>query len=133
MLSLRFVMKRFVFMMPVFCSLLLPWLLAFRLVILRLLVLLLRCHLPHLRLFLLLFVVRVVVFIVLTVVAMDMWRCSAIGRRKLIKLRLAILHRVLVVLLLEDLRGVLLVQRHRRFSCCFVALRLLRRQELLVL
>jgi hypothetical protein len=42
-------------------------------------------------------------------------------------------YRVLVILVLKDLRGVLLVQRHRRFSCCFVALRLLRRQELLVL
>jgi hypothetical protein len=77
--------------------------------------------------------VRVVVFIVLTVVAMAMWRRSVTGRRKLRKLRLAILHKVLVVLVLEDLRGVLLVQRHGRFSCCFVALRLLRRQELLVL
>jgi hypothetical protein len=36
-------------------------------------------------------------------------------------------------LALEDLRGVLLVQRHRRFSCCFITLRLLRQQELLVL
>jgi hypothetical protein len=82
---------------------------------------------------LLLFVVRVVVFIVLTVVTMDMWSHSATGRRKVRKLRLAVLHKVLVVLVLEDLRGVLLVQRHRRFSCCFVALRLLRRQELLAL
>jgi hypothetical protein len=125
MLSLRFVMRRFVFVMPVFYSLLLSWLLALQLVVLCLLVLLLRCHLPHLRLFLLLLVVRVVVFIVITVVAMDMWRRSATGRRKLRKLRLAVLHRVLVVLVLEDLRGVLLVQRHRRFSCCFVALQLL--------
>jgi hypothetical protein len=78
-------------------------------------------------LFLLLLMVRVVVFIVLTVVAMDMWRHSAIGRRKL---RLTVLHRVLV---LEDLRGVLLVQRHRRFSCCFIALWLQCHQELLVL
>jgi hypothetical protein len=130
MLSLRFIMRRFIFMMPVFCSLLLSWLLALRLVVLRLLVLLLWCHLPHLRLFLLLLEVRVVVFIVLIVVAMDMWRRSATGRRKL---RLAVLHRVLVVLVLEDLRGALLVQRHRRFSCCFIALWLLRRQELLVL
>jgi hypothetical protein len=114
----------------VFCSLVLSWLLALRLVVLRLLDLLLRCHLPHLRLFLLLLMVRVVVFIVLTLVAMAMWRRSATGRRKL---RLAVLHKVLVVLVLEDLREVLLVQRHRRFSCCFVALRLLRRQELLVL
>jgi hypothetical protein len=131
MLSLRFIMRRFVFVMPVFCSLLLSWLLALRLVVLRLLNLLLRCHLPHLQFFLLLLVVRVVVFIVLTVVAMTMWRRSAIGRRKLRKL--TILHKVLVVLVLEDLRGVLLVQRHRRFSCCFIALQLLRRQELLVL
>jgi hypothetical protein len=99
--------------------LLLSWLLALRLVVLRLLVLLLRCHLPHLRLFLLLLVVRVVVFIVLTVVTMDMWRRSAIGRRKP---RLVVLHRVLVVLVLEDLRGVLLVQRHRRFSVLVVLL-----------
>jgi hypothetical protein len=84
-------------------------------------------------LFLLLLMVRVVVFIVITVIAMDMWRRSATGRRKLRKLRLTVLHRVLVVLVLEDLRGILLVQRHRRFSCCFVALRLLRRSELLVL
>jgi hypothetical protein len=84
-------------------------------------------------LFLLLLVVRVVFFIVIIVVTMDMWRRFATGRRKLRKLRLIVLHRVLVVLVLEDLRGVLLVQRHMRFSSCFVALRLLRRQELLVL
>jgi hypothetical protein len=77
--------------------------------------------------------VRVVVFIVLTVVIMTMWRHSATGRRKFRKLRLVVLHKVLVVLVLEDLRGVLLVQRHRRFSCCFIALRLLRQHELLVL
>jgi hypothetical protein len=93
--------------MPVFCSLLLSWLLTLRLVVLCLLDLLLRCHLPHLRLFLLLLVV---IFIVLIVVVMAMWRRFATGRRKL---RLVILHKVLV---LEDLRGVLLVQRHRRFS-----------------
>jgi hypothetical protein len=68
-----------------------------------------------------------------TVIAMDMWRHSAAGRRKLRRLRLAVLHRVLVVLVLEVLRGVLLVQRHMRFSCYFVALRPLRRQKLLVL
>jgi hypothetical protein len=73
--------------MLAFCSLLLSWLLALRLVVLRLLVLLLLCHLPHLRLFLLLLVVRVLVFTVITVVAMDMWRHSAIGRRKLKKAR----------------------------------------------
>jgi hypothetical protein len=123
-------MRRFIFVMPVFYNMLLFWLLVLRLVVLGLLILLLQCHLPHLRLFLLLLVVRVVVFIVLTVVVMAMWRRSAIGIRKL---RLIILHRVLVVLVLEDMRGVLLVQRHRRFLCCFVALRLVRRQELLVL
>jgi hypothetical protein len=127
MLSLRFVMRRFVFMMLVFYSLPLSWLLALRLVIPRLLILLLLCHLAHLWLFLLLLMVRVVVF---TVVMMDMWRHSAIGRRNLRRFRLAILHKVLV---LKDLRRVLLVQRHRRFSCCFIALRPLRRQELLVL
>jgi hypothetical protein len=81
-------------------------------------------------LFLLLLVVRVVVFIVIIVVVMDMWRHSATKRRKL---RLIVLHRILVVLVLEDLRGFLLVQRHRRFSCCFISLWLLCRQELLVL
>jgi hypothetical protein len=40
---------------------------------------------------------------------MDMWRPFPTGRRKLKRLRLAVLHRVLVVLVLEDLRGVLLV------------------------
>jgi hypothetical protein len=61
-------------------------------------------------LFLLLLVVRVLVLTVITVVAMDMWKDSAIGRRKLRRLRLAVLHRVLVVLVPEDQRGVLLVQ-----------------------
>jgi hypothetical protein len=130
MLLLRFVMRRFIFVMLDFCSLLLSWLLTLQLVVLRLLVLLLRCHLPHLRLFLLLLVVRVVIFIVITVVAMDMWRHSATGIRKL---RFTVLHRVLVLLVLKNLRGVLLVQRHRRFSCCFIALWLLRQHELLVL
>jgi hypothetical protein len=101
MLLLRFVMRIFVFVMLIFCSLLLSCLLA-----LRLLVLLLLCHLPHLRSFLLLLVVRVVVFTMIIVVTMDMWRHFAIGRRKV---RLAVLHRILVVLVLEDLRGVLLV------------------------
>jgi hypothetical protein len=59
--------------------------------------------------FLLLLVVRVLVFTVITVVAMDMGRYSSIGRRKLRRLSLTVLHRVLVVLVLEDLRGVLLV------------------------
>jgi hypothetical protein len=71
-------------------------------------------------------------FTVVTVVTMDMWRHSATERRKLRRLRLVVLHRVLVVLVLEDLR-VLLVQRHRRFSCCFIAVRHLHHQELLVL
>jgi hypothetical protein len=57
---------------------------------------------------------------VITVVEMYMWRHSATVRRRL---RLTVLRRVLI---LEDLRGVLMVQRHKRFSCCFVALRLLR-------
>jgi hypothetical protein len=43
---------------------------------------------------------------VITVIELDMWRSFAIGRRKL---RLVVLHTVLVVLVLEDLRGVLLV------------------------
>jgi hypothetical protein len=109
MLSLWFIMRRFVFVMPVFCSLLLSWLLALQLVVLCLLVLLLRCHMPHLQLFLLVLVVRVMVFIMIIVVTMDMRRRSATGRRKPIKLRLTVLHRVLVLLVLENLRGVLLV------------------------
>jgi uncharacterized membrane protein (DUF106 family) len=64
---------------------------------------------PLLRLLHLLLVVRVLVFIVITVIELDMWRPFAIGRRKLRKLRLVVLHTVLVVLVLEDLRGVLLV------------------------
>jgi hypothetical protein len=114
-------------MMLVFYSLLLSWLFTLRPVVLRLLVLLLLCHLPHLRLFLLLLVERVLVFTVITVVVIDMWRHSAIGRRNLRRLRLAVLHRVLVIMVLEDLRGILLVQKHRRFLCCFTALRPLRR------
>jgi hypothetical protein len=54
-------------------------------------------------------------------------------KKKLRRLRFTVLHRVLVVPVLEDLRGILLVQRHERFSCCFVALWPLRHQELLVL
>jgi hypothetical protein len=61
----------------------------------------------------------VVFFTVITMVVINMWRHSAIGRRKLRRLSLTVLHRVLV---LDDLRGVLLVQRHRRFSCCFITL-----------
>jgi hypothetical protein len=38
-------------------------------------------------------------------------------KKKLRRLRLANPHRVLVVLVLEDLRGVMLVQRHK--SCCY--------------
>jgi hypothetical protein len=128
MLSPRFVMRRLVFVILAFCSMLLSWLLT-----LHLFILLLLCHWLLLQLFLLLLVARVLVFTVITVVKMDMWRHSAIGRRKVRRLRLAVLHRVLVILVLEDLRGVLLVQRHSRFSCCFIALWLLCRQELLVL
>jgi hypothetical protein len=96
-LSLRSVLRRLVFVMLAFCSLLLSWLIA-----LRLLVLLLMCHRLLLRLCLLLLVTRVLVFTVITVVEMDMWRHFATVRRKL---RLAVLHRVLVVLVLEDLRS----------------------------
>jgi hypothetical protein len=63
--------------------------------------------------------VRVLVFIVITVVEIDMWRHYATGRRKLRRLRLTVLDKVLV---LKDLRGVLLVQRHMKFACCFAAL-----------
>jgi hypothetical protein len=67
---------------------------------------LLLCHWPLLQLFLLLLVVRVLDFTVTTVVEIDMWRHSATRRRKLKRLRLVVLHRVLV---LEDLRRVLLL------------------------
>jgi hypothetical protein len=60
----------------------------------------------------LLLVVRYLVFTVITVVEMDIWRYFATGRRKLRRLRFIILYRVLVVLVLEDLREVLLLQRH---------------------
>jgi hypothetical protein len=49
---------------------------------------------------------------VITVVEMDMSRPFTVGRRKHRKFKLSVLHRILVVLVLEDLRGVLLVQRH---------------------
>ena len=68
----------------------------------------------------------VVVFIVSIVIEMGMWRIIASGSGRL---RLAVLHRVLVAQVLEDLSG---VRTHRRFSRCFVALPLLRRLELLV-
>jgi hypothetical protein len=97
-----------------------------------LLVLQLPYHRLLLQLLRLLLVVRVLILIVIIVVGMDMWRLS-IGRRKLRRLRLTVLHRVLVVLVLQDLRGVLLVQRHKSCSCYFIALRPLRRQELLAL
>jgi hypothetical protein len=77
--------------------------------------------------------VRVLAFIVIIVVVMDMWRHFAKRRRMLRRLRPAVLHRILVALVLEDLREVLLVQRHKSCSCYFVTLRPLRRQELLVL
>jgi hypothetical protein len=54
-------------------------------------------------------VVRVLIFTVITVVEMYIWRHSATGRRKLRRFRITVLHRVLVVLILEDLRGVLLL------------------------
>jgi hypothetical protein len=91
-------MRRFIFVMLVFCSLLLSWLIALQRVVLRLLVLLLLRHLPHLWLFLLLLVVRVLVFTMIIVVAVTMWRHSAIGRRKLRRLKLTVLHKILVVL-----------------------------------
>jgi hypothetical protein len=46
---------------------------------------------------------QLLVFIVINVVKMDMWMPFATGRRKLRRLRLAVLHKVLVVLVLEDL------------------------------
>jgi hypothetical protein len=96
-------------MMLAFYSLLLSWLLALLLVTLRLLVLLLLCHWLLLWLFLLLLMARVLVFTMIIVVKMDMCRYSATGRRKLRRLRFVVLHRILVVIVLEDLRGVLLV------------------------
>jgi len=55
-----------------------------------------------------------------------MWRHISTRRRKLslAKVVVVVLHRVqvvLVVLILEALSGVLLVLRHRRCSCCFIA------------
>jgi hypothetical protein len=41
----------------------------------------------------------------ITVVEMDMWRPFAIGKRKLRRLMLTILQRILVVLVLKDLRS----------------------------
>jgi hypothetical protein len=110
--------------MLVSCSLLLSCLLA-----LPLLVLLLSCHWPPL----LFLMMRVLVFTVIIVADMDMWRSFAIGRGKLRRLKLAILHRVLVTLVLEDLRGVLLVHRYMICSCYFITLRHLCCQELLFL
>jgi hypothetical protein len=129
MLLLRYVIRRLFFRMLAFYSLLLSWLLTLRLVALRLFIQLLQCHWLLLRLFLLLLMVRVLVFTVITVVKTDMWRHSTTERKKLRRLRLT----VMVVLVLEDLRGVLLVQIHRRFLCFFFILWLLRQQELLVL
>jgi hypothetical protein len=79
--------------------------------VLRLLVLLLPYHRSLLWLLLLLLLVRVLVFIVITMDEMGMQRPFVIGRRKLKRLRLTVLHRILVVLVLEALKGVLLVQR----------------------
>jgi hypothetical protein len=53
--------------------------------------------------------VIVLVFIVITMIEMDMWRHFDTGRRKLRRLRLCVLHKVLMILVLGDLRGVLLV------------------------
>ena len=80
----------------------------------------------------------VVVFTVTIVVRKLMWRHFASRRRKisLAEVVVVVLHRVqvvLVVLILEALSGVLLVLRHRRCSCCFVASLPLRLWELLVL
>jgi hypothetical protein len=70
-------------------------------------------------------------------IRMVMLRHIVIGRRRLrivvLHRVLVVLHRVLVVLVLEALRGVLLLQIHRRCSCCFVAWLPLHHQELLVL
>jgi hypothetical protein len=66
-------MRSLVFKMLASCGFLLSWL-----HVLRLLILLLPCHRPLLRLLRLLLVVRVLVFIVITVVEMDMWRPFAI-------------------------------------------------------
>jgi len=68
----------------------------------------------------------VVVFIVTIVVRRRMWRhfASRRGRISLAEVVVVVLHRiqvVLVVLVLEALSGVLLVLRHRRCSCCFIA------------
>jgi hypothetical protein len=114
-------MRRLIFRMLASCRFLLSWL-----HVLRLVVLLLSCHRS-------LLVVRVLIFFMIIVVEIDMWRIFATGRRKLRRPRLAILHKVLVVLILENLRGVLMVQRHGSYSCYFIVLRPLRRQELLVL
>jgi hypothetical protein len=59
---------------------------------------------------------------VITMVDMNMWIPFAIGRRKLRRLSLVVRHRVLVVLVLEDLIEVLLVQRYRSCSCHFIVL-----------
>jgi hypothetical protein len=115
-------MSRVVFRMLASCGFLLYWLHVF-----QLLILLLMCHRSLLRLLRLLLVMRVLVFTMITVVVMDMWWLFATGRRKLKRLRLVVLHRLLVVLILDDLRGALLVQRHRSCSFYFVVLRPLRR------
>jgi hypothetical protein len=57
----------------------------------------------------LLLVVRVVVFIVIIVVEMDMWWHLVTGRRKFRSFRLVIFYWVPVALVLKDLRGILLV------------------------
>ena len=121
---LVFVMRRLIFVLQACCSPLQFWLL-----VLRLLDLLLFHRRCLLQLPLLLHREGVVVFIVITAEKMDMWMPFATGRRRL---RLAVLHNVLVVLVLEALRRVLLLQM-QSCSCSFVALLPLHRQELLVL
>uniref|UniRef100_A0A0A9D245 Uncharacterized protein n=1 Tax=Arundo donax TaxID=35708 RepID=A0A0A9D245_ARUDO len=90
----------------------------------------------HLRLFQwrpLLGVEGVVVFTAAIVTRLDMWRFVVTERRRLRLAMVVVLHKVLVVLGLEVLRGVLLVLRHRRSSCCCVTSLPLHLLELLVL
>jgi hypothetical protein len=87
-------MSRLIFRMLASCGFLLSWL-----HVLRLLVLLLPCHRPLLRWLRLLLVVQVLAFIMITVVEMG---CGCLATRR--RLRLVVLHRVMMVLVLEDLR-----------------------------
>jgi hypothetical protein len=67
------------------------------------------------------------------VIEVDTLRAFVIGRRRSRRLRLAVLHSVLIVPVLEVLRRSLLIQILRRCSCSFVALPPLHHPELLVL